>query len=124
MKVDIPKRQAELIAWGQKQKGAEVYFREDWGCHYFSLLGKCFGMMNDELITLKGPVAENEQLREMYQDIIPGYYANKAHWNSIYLKTTELTMAELQQFIDCSYQLVFQKLTKKEQQKMNEMDAK
>lgn len=120
--LDQKKRQEQLIAYGQTKKAAEVYFREDWQSYYFSLKGKCFGMMNQELITLKGPVAENEQLRECYQDIIPGYYANKTHWNSIYLKTKELSTEEIQRLIDCSYQLVFQKFPKKEQRLIGQND--
>ena len=33
----------------------------------------------------------NLKLRETYQDVIPEYYANKKHWNSITLNTKELT---------------------------------
>lgn len=112
--MDIKNLQTELIKHGESKKSAEVYFREDWQCYYFSLLGKCFGRMDDELLTLKGDVEENDILRQRYKDIIPGYYANKAHWNSIYLNTLELTIEELKTFIDISYDLVFKKLTKKE----------
>lgn len=34
-------------------------------------------------ITLKLDPAEGEFLRRQYEDIIPGYYMNKVHWNSI-----------------------------------------
>lgn len=107
--------QNELIEYGKTQKGAEVYFREDWECYYFSLLGKSFGMMNDELITLKGNPQDNTFLRDTYKDIVPGYYANKVHWNSIYLATEEIDIETFKDFIDTSYALVYQGLTKKNQ---------
>lgn len=116
--VDIKERMQELIEHGKSKLGADVYFREAWECEYFSLNGKCFGMMGDTLITLKGDPYDNGTLREEYEDIIPGYYANKVHWNSIYLKTEELTTENIKKMIDLSYYLVFKKLTKKEKEKI------
>ncbi len=119
--MNIKDIQLELIKHGESKRGAEVYFRDDWNCYYFSLLGKSFGMMNDELITLKGDVEENDILRQRYKDIIPGYYTNKAHWNSIYLNTNELSIEEFKLFIDVSYDLVFKKLTKKDKEIVNNL---
>ena len=34
-------------------------------------------------INLKLEPAEGEFYRQQYEDVIPGYYSNKAHWNSI-----------------------------------------
>ena len=34
-------------------------------------------------ITCKLDPAEGEFLRRQYEDIIPGYYMNKVHWNSV-----------------------------------------
>ncbi|MFD2114284.1 MmcQ/YjbR family DNA-binding protein [Paenibacillus yanchengensis] len=120
--MNIDERKQVMILHGNTKQGAEVYFREDWQCHYFSLLGKCFGMMNNEVITLKGNPDENEMLRITYQDVVPGYYANKTHWNSIYLHTTELSSDEIKHFIDLSYALVYQKLTKKEKATITESE--
>ncbi|MDQ0360678.1 MmcQ/YjbR family DNA-binding protein [Breznakia pachnodae] len=112
---DIKKRTKSFIEHGNKLKGAEVYYRDDWECYYYSLNGKCFGMMGDEIITLKGNPQDNEAMREMYKDVIPGYYANKVHWNSVYLNTEELTDEDIFKMIDISYELVLSKMTKKEQ---------
>lgn len=107
--------QNELIAYGKSKQGAEVNFREDWKCYYFSLSGKSFGLMNNELITLKGNPEDNAFLRDTYQDVIPGYYTNKVHWNSIYLATEEIDIEMLKHFIDVSYDLIYKGLTKKNQ---------
>lgn len=116
----IAQRIATFKAFGETFKGAKVYFREDWEVFYFDLQGKMFGMMSDQagedaLITLKNLPEKNEELRELYQGIvIPGYYANKTHWNSIKLASPEVSDEEIQQMIAISYQLVYQKLTKKQ----------
>lgn len=119
--MDVKKRQELLIRHGEAKKGTDVYYRDSWECFYFSLLGKCFGMMGDTLITLKGYPEENELLRKRYTDITPGYYANKMHWNSIKLDTEQLTDEEIMQFIDLSYQLVYEKLSKKDKATVDEM---
>ncbi|MDT2743779.1 MmcQ/YjbR family DNA-binding protein [Enterococcus asini] len=116
----IAQRIATFKAFGETFKGAKVYFRDDWEVFYFDLQGKMFGMMSDQtgedaIITLKNLPEKNEELREVYKDIvIPGYYANKTHWNSIKLASPEVSDEEIKQMITISYQLVYQKLTKKQ----------
>lgn len=110
-----------LIEYGETLKGAEVYFRDDWECYYFSLLGKCFGMLSIERITLKGNPDKNMMLRQKYQDVTPGYYANKKHWNSIAINTLELTIEELRDLIYESYILVLNNLSRKEKTIIDEM---
>ncbi len=44
----------------------------------------CLGEDNEPYyITLKLEPAEGDFLRTQYEDILPGYYMNKVHWNSI-----------------------------------------
>ncbi|MFW8053274.1 MmcQ/YjbR family DNA-binding protein [Vagococcus fluvialis] len=114
----IKERMKSLQEFGKTLPHAKVYYREDWDCIYFDLLGKQFGLMSKEatdksFITLKGNPETNEILRETYDDIIPGYYANKKHWNSIYLKTSEITNKEMYQMIQTSYDLVWKNLPAK-----------
>ena len=116
----IAQRIATFKDFGETFKGAKVYFRDDWAVFYFDLQGKMFGMMSDQagedaIITLKNLPEKNEELRELYQGIvIPGYYANKTHWNSIKLASPEVSDEAIKQMITISYQLVYQKLTKKQ----------
>ena len=99
-------------------------YREDWGTIYFGLIGKQLGMMSpeandDAIITLKNKPEVNEELREQYPEaIIPGYYANKTHWNSIRLAADEVTDEQIEQLILTSYELVYQKLTKKQKEEL------
>lgn len=109
---------AFCIKVGNGLKGAKVYYREDWDCYYFDLVGKYFGLLSDKsengpFITLKNSPEVNEELRETYSFVRPGYYTSKAHWNSIDLTSEEVTEAILEEFIKISYQLIFDKLTKK-----------
>ena len=69
----------------------------------------------ETIITLKNLPEKNEELREMYPGVvIPGYYTNKNHWNSIKVASDELNDDTIKQLIETSYRLVYQKLTKKE----------
>lgn len=121
MKIDrIQARIESFKNFGNQLPGAKVGLREDWGTIYFGLLGKQFGMMTPQadasaIITLKNTPAKNEHLRQTYPNVVvPGYYANKKHWNSIYLESDELDDEMIQDLIKESYDLVYQKLTKKE----------
>lgn len=114
----LEEKMKRLQDYGRSLPQAKVYYREDWNTIYFDILGKQFGLMSidideNSLITLKGKPEKNEELRELYDHVIPGYYANKVHWNSIYLANDELSEAEIQEMIKESYELVVAKLPKK-----------
>ena len=110
-----------LMDYGNTLKGAEVYYRHDWECFYFSLLGKCFGLMSNALITLKNTIDKNTALRTNYPFIKPGYHMNKAHWISIDLHTNRLSINELLTLIKESYQLVYKGLSVKDKLIIDEM---
>lgn len=114
----IEERMILFQSYARELPHAKVYYREDWDCIYFDLLGKQFGLMTKEateetMITLKGNPETNEILRETYQDIVPGYYANKKHWNSIYLRSKEVSNEEMMEMIKKSYELVWKNLPAK-----------
>lgn len=125
---EIQKRMSHCVTYGETLTGASVYFREDWGTYYFDLLGKQFGLMSetattDTFITLKNAPDKNIVLRDTFEGgIIPGYYANKKHWNSIYLGHELVTEELLEQMILESYQFVYQNLTKSQKATLNKGD--
>ncbi|MBZ6003704.1 MmcQ/YjbR family DNA-binding protein [Leuconostoc gelidum subsp. aenigmaticum] len=101
--------------FGNSLPHAKVYFRDDWKTIYFDLSGKMFGLMSPtasekSIITLKGDPESNIELREIYPDVTAGYYANKKHWNSIKLLTSELSDQEIEKMIAYSYKLVYKNL--------------
>lgn len=70
-----------------------------------------------DIITIKLDVMDGEFLRQQYKDIIPGYYMNKAHWNSIYLDG-EVPADIVKELIEKSYYLVVEGLPKKKQKEI------
>jgi predicted DNA-binding protein (MmcQ/YjbR family) len=52
------------------------------------------------------------QLREQYPCVQPGYHMNKKHWNTIYIDGS-VNDKKIKEWIEHSYQLVFDSLTKK-----------
>ena len=96
-----------------EKPGVSKDFKAEWNWYRYQLCDKLFAAlcMDDKTsvavyITLKLDPAEGEFLRRQYPDIIPGYYMNKQHWNSIKADG---------EVPDKSYQLVLKSLSKKKQ---------
>ncbi|MCK4257378.1 MAG: MmcQ/YjbR family DNA-binding protein [Halanaerobiales bacterium] len=88
----------------------------------FKVGGKMFSLINIHepdrtSINLKHYKEENYELREVYDEIVPGYHMNKAHWNTVYL---DGNLEE--EFVKCliatSYDLVFKSLSKSKQKEI------
>ena len=78
----------------------------------------CYDDQNrDVYITLKLNPAEGDFLRQQFEDIIPGYYMNKVHWNSV---RTDGAVPDdlLKEMLDKSYALVLSGFSKKKQQEI------
>lgn len=67
--------------------------------------GNCF-------INLKCDPERAEELRADYNEITPGYHMSKKHWNSVQLGGG-VQWSLLKDLIDHSYELVYNSLTKK-----------
>ena len=76
---------------------------------------------NDTLITVKLDPAEGDFLRQQYQDIIPGYYMNKVHWNSV-MADGAVPDELLEHMLDASYRLVLQGLSRKKRLELTGKD--
>ncbi len=72
---------------------------------------------NDLRITLKCLPELAEELRKGYDAIIPGYYMNKKHWNTVIIDGS-IADDFLKSLIDDSYELVFKGLKKSEREKI------
>ncbi|MDX2302055.1 MAG: MmcQ/YjbR family DNA-binding protein [Microscillaceae bacterium] len=91
----------------------------------FKLMGKMFALTDIdqfESINLKCDPDQAIELREKYASVQPGYHMNKKHWNTILVRG-ELSDAQLQHWIDHSYNLVMSKLTKKQKQDLNALEG-
>jgi predicted DNA-binding protein (MmcQ/YjbR family) len=68
-------------------------------------------------INLKLNPAEGELMRKQYPDVIPGYYSNKLHWNSV-KPDGDIPDDLLKTWLDRSYLLVLQDLPKAKQREI------
>ena len=75
----------------------------------FAILTKRQGIYR---INLKCHPEEALILREIFEDVIPGYHMNKMHWNTVLLNDS-IPDEEIKRMIDRSYCLVVKKLKKK-----------
>ena len=71
------------------KKGVHKDYKAEWNWDRYLIADKmfaavCYGEDQQPVyITLKLDPMEGDFLRQQYEDIIPGYYMNKVHWNSI-----------------------------------------
>ena len=56
------------------------------------------------------------ELREQYACVLPGYHMNKKHWNTIVVDAS-VSLKQLKEWIDHSFDLVQRKTTKKRHSK-------
>ena len=81
----------------------------------FKVFGKMFaliGFRNEKLtITIKASPENVTFLSEEFSCIERGYHMNKKHWITVIL-SEEISVGMLEDWIDCSYDLVVSKLTK------------
>ena len=81
--------------------------------------GKMFGFIyqKDDVLrlNLKCDPEHAQELRHIFTSVIPGYHMNKKHWNTVLLNG-ELPRGEIERQIDHSYQLVVDKLPKKQRE--------
>lgn len=101
-----------------EKKGVTKDFKAEWNWIRYQIGGKMFAAIcldsdgKPHYITLKLEPSEGEFLRGQYKDIIPGYYMNKVHWNSVN-PDGEVPDGLLREMLDKSYLLVFNGLSKK-----------
>lgn len=101
---------------------ARKEYKPEYNADRYLVAGKLFAMVgqNSEaqpILTLKLAPPTGEFLRKQYADIVPGYYMNKVHWNSLNL-LGKVPPDLLREMVDESYQIVFSSLPKKVQQEL------
>lgn len=105
--------------------GVTKDLKEEWNWIRYVIGGKmfaaiCLDRANENkpvYITLKLDPLDGDFLRQQYEDIIPGYYMNKVHWNSV--KPDGVVPDDLlMEMLDKSYALVLHSFSKKRQQEI------
>lgn len=106
-----------------EKRGVTKDLQPSWNWIRYHIGGKMFAAVClDEqnqpyYINLKLEPMEGEFLRTQYEDIIPGYYSNKLHWNSI--KPDGAVPDDLlKDLLDKSYLLVLKSFSKKRQREI------
>lgn len=112
-----------IHAYCLKLRGTTHDYKLEWEADRYQVGGKMYAMIGGNatgkpVLTLKCEPQRAEELREAYESIIPGYYMNKTHWNSIYMDSDDVPLDLIEKLIEHSYDLVFGKLTKKAQQEV------
>jgi len=106
------------------QPGATKDYKPEWEATRYMVGGKMFALYGGDkngkpIITLKLEPTFGYNLRGQYADIIPGYYMNKEHWNSLYLDGN-VPDDVVQMMVKESHQLIFKSLSKKAQKEIRE----
>ncbi|MDE7031016.1 MAG: MmcQ/YjbR family DNA-binding protein [Lachnospiraceae bacterium] len=105
--------------------GVTKDLKKEWNWIRYQIGGKMFAAVCLDqhdvpyYINLKLDPEEGAFLRTQYEDIVPGYYSNKVHWNSV--KPDGAVPDDLlKDLLDKSYQLVLGGLSKKKQREILE----
>ncbi len=99
------------------KKGVTEEFPFDENTLVFKVMGKMFALTDvtevEFSINLKCDPERAIELREQFAAIAPGWHMNKKHWNTV---TPDISLNEafLKELTDHSYELVVNKLTKKD----------
>ncbi len=106
-----------------KMPGVTKDLQKDWNWIRYQIGGKMFAAIclddNDKpyYITLKLEPLEGDFWRKQYEDIIPGYYMNKQHWNSV--KADGNVPDEiLMDLLEKAHRIVLGSLSKKKQKEI------
>lgn len=106
-----------------EKPGVTKDLQKDWNWIRYQIGGKMFAAIclgegdKPYYITLKLEPVEGDFLRGQYEDIIPGYYMNKVHWNSVKVEGA-VPDDLLKDMLDKSYRLVLGGLSKKKQREI------
>ncbi len=116
-----------LESYCLSKPGAVKEYKSEWGVFRYMVFDKMFLMDGEDnnglpIITLKLDPIYGDEMRNQYEDISPGYYMNKVHWNSIN-RGGNVPDDLLKNFIDESYRLVAESLSKKKQAELRQYEV-
>jgi len=106
-----------------KMPGVSKDLQKDWNWIRYRIGEKMFVAIclddNDKpyYITLKLEPLEGDFWRKQYKDIIPGYYMNKTHWNSV-KADGNVPDDILMDLLEKAYRIVLESLSKKRQKEI------
>jgi len=111
----------ELREYCIAKPGTTESFPFDESTLVFKVGGKMYGLTDLEgtfSINLKCNPEKAIELREQYDFVLPGYHMSKVHWNTV-LIDSRISNKLLFEWIDHSYNLVFNGLPRKIKEEIN-----
>ena len=112
----------DIQAYCLSKKGATKSYPFDKITAVYKVGNKMFALSADAdenvKINLKCDPIYALELRAIYESVIPGFHMSKKHWNTVTCNK-EVEDALVKEWIDDSYKLIFESLTKKLQNEIN-----
>ena len=105
------------------KKGVTEGFPFDEVTLVFKVMGKMFALMSlskADSINLKCDPEKAVSLREQYSGVLPGYHMSKEHWNTVMFNES-IPEKLLMLWIDDSYNLIVNSLSKKNKELLKEI---
>lgn len=118
----------QLYEFCLSKKGVTEHFPFDEDTLVFKVGGKMFALSSlkewekgTPSINLKCNPERAIELRAEYEAIQPGWHMSKIHWNTVAFNS-DVSDKMICELINNSYELVFNSLTKKIQEEINEIE--
>lgn len=89
----------------------------------FKVMDKMFaltGLNRDLFVNLKCDPDKAIELRQEFNCVLPGYHMSKKHWNTIIIDGS-VSVEQVKEWIDDSYNLVVTRLTKKKKDELKSL---
>jgi len=102
-----------------EKPGAEKDYKLEWNAYRYMIRGKMFVMFGGDkhgkpIYTFKLEPDFGQFLRQQHKEIVPGYYMNKDHWNSLYIDG-DVPDKVVKEMADRAYNVLLSSLPRKVQ---------
>lgn len=107
----------QLDTYIRAKQGVTFDYPFDEKVRVYRIAKKIFALTLEERplsVNLKCDPMYALELRSLYKGIISGYHMNKKHWNTVTAEISDVDDETVKELIDHSYDLVYEKLTKKQ----------
>lgn len=103
-------------------RGASKDYQTEWRATRYKIRDKMFVMVGGDregkpILTVKLEPDYGSFLRQTFRDIVPGYYMNKEHWNSLSLEGS-VPDNIVKEMLTRSYRLVLGTFSRKKQKEI------
>ena len=107
----------QLDTYIRTKQGVTFDYPFDEKVRVYRIAEKMFALTSEERpvsVNLKCDPIYALELRSLYEGVIAGYHMNKKHWNTVTVEGADVDDETVKELIDHSYELVYEKLTKKQ----------